>query len=496
MIEAIDVSVRRRGALVLDAVSFDVRPGQITGVLGLPGAGKTSLLRRMVQIDRGGGRTLFDGLEYRRLRHPLREVGLALDSGIGHPDLTVRDRLRLALAADPRAARERGTRNRPRHRIDAVLDIVGLTDDAGTLLRNLSGSMAARLAVGAALVGDPKTLVLDELDRELEPEGVAWLGALLRAYTAQGRAALVTSSDTERLLSLADRLLLLDCGALVATRTAEEVLRTPAGTAVVVRSPQIVRFAAILQDLGVRTVDGPGASLEVRGLDRARIGDLAYRHDIPVHELAERRPGSDPADAVLASCCPRPAAHLPGQFYEPGNASPAEARLARLYRTAPRHSPVTEPRPTPASSPAPTPAPSRLADPDPIPEQSPGVPPVRGAFPSAHGACGSACGAGFASAPVTSAGSTTTRATTLAPPKPALTPAPLPVLPAAAASSAMTPMSETLPTVSTIRPRAPRTAPDADPGPRPDAASPRHARPPAQARPDEAAGRPDRKSIR
>jgi ABC-type multidrug transport system ATPase subunit len=319
VIEAIDLTVRRRGITVLDAVSFDVRPGQITGVLGAAGAGKTTLLRRMVELDRGGGRTLFDGLPYRKLRHPLREVGLALDPGAGDPDQSVRGRLRLALAADRRAAREPGTRNRPAARIDTVLDIVGLADQARTPLRDLSDAMAARLAIATALVGDPKTLFLDALDRELEPEGVAWLGALLRAYTAQGRAALVTSSSTETLVTLADRVLLLDSGALVGIRTAEEVLRAPCGAAVVVRSPQIVRFAAILSESGVRTGQGEGASLEVRGLDRARIGDLAYRHGIPVHELAERYTGTDPADAVLAACCVvQPVVQLPEQVGQVG----------------------------------------------------------------------------------------------------------------------------------------------------------------------------------
>jgi ABC-2 type transport system ATP-binding protein len=345
VIEAIDLTVRRRGRTVLDAVSFDVRPGQITGVLGASGAGKTALLRRMVQLDRGGGRTLFDGLQYRRLRYPLREVGLALDPGAGHPDQSVRGRLRLALATDRRAAREPGTRNRPAARIEAVLDIVGLSDQARTPLRELSDAMAARLAIATALVGDPKTLFLDALDRELEPEGVAWLGALLRAYTAQGRAALVTSSSTETLVTLADRLLLLDSGALVGTRTAEEVLRAPTGAAVIVRSPQIVRFAAILSESGVRTGQGEGASLEVRGLDRARIGDLAYRHGIPVHELAERYTGTDPADAVLAACCAvQPVFHLPGQFGAPGFGSAAETRLSQVTQV------VAPPAPAAASS--------------------------------------------------------------------------------------------------------------------------------------------------
>lgn len=324
MIEAIDLSVRRRGRAVLEAVSFDVRPGQVTGVLGGSGAGKTTLLRRMVQLDRGGGETLFDGRPYRALRHPMREVGLMLDEEGGHPERTVRGHLRLVLATDRRAAvseadraaeakRWKRWRARPSRRIEAVLDIAGLTGQSRTRLADLTDGMATRLAIAAALLGDPKALLLDCPDRGLEPEGVAWLGDLLRTYTGQGRAALVTCSDTETLARLADRILLLDSGYLVGTRTAEDVLRAPTGSAVIVRSPQIMRFAALLAEAGARSTQGEGASLEVRGLDRARIGDLAYRHGVPLHELAERYTGADPADVVLAACSGRGRAVVPLQ---------------------------------------------------------------------------------------------------------------------------------------------------------------------------------------
>ncbi len=372
MIEAIDLTVRRRGRAVLDAVSFDVRPGQVTGVLGGTGAGKTTLLRRMVQLDRGSGETLFDGRPYRALVHPMREVGLVLEDAAGYPDHTVRGHLRLVLATDRRAAvepaargwlrraeqsgshfgqsaegvlavrdaegnriavrskaaasdaesshaskscgsKERRGRTRPSHRIDAVLDIVGLSGQSRTRIADLTIGMATRLAIAAALLGDPMALLLDCPDRGLEPEGVAWLGDLLRAFTSQGRAALVTCSDTETVARLSDRILLLDSGCLVGTRTSEEVLRAPAGAAVVVRSPQIVRFAALLAEAGARSSQSDGASLEVRGLDRARIGDLAYRHGVPLHELAERFTGTDPGDIVLAACSGRGRAVVPLQ---------------------------------------------------------------------------------------------------------------------------------------------------------------------------------------
>lgn len=338
MIEAIDLTVRRRGRTMLESVCFDVRPGQVTGVLGGNTAGKSTLLRRMVQLEHGGGRTLFNGRKFRALRHPLREVGLVLEPACGHPDRSVRGYLRLALAADPGAAVPRAVlrpdgglaaaqdgvigggvvngagpaKGRPRKsrrlgvrcadRIDAVLDVVGLTDERSTKLGELTDSMAIRLAIAAALLGDPAALLLDCPDRDLEPEGVAWLAALLRAFTAQGRAALVTGSDTESMAAIADRILLLDHGHLVGTRTSQEVLRGPAGAAVLVRSPHIVRLAGILGEAGATDLRTEGACLEVRGMDRGRIGELAFRNQVPVYELTDRPPSSHPADVVLAAC--------------------------------------------------------------------------------------------------------------------------------------------------------------------------------------------------
>jgi ABC-2 type transport system ATP-binding protein len=354
VIEAIDLTVRRRGRTMLESISFDVRPGQVTGVLGGNSAGKSTLLRRMVQLEHGGGRTLFNGRRFRALRHPLREVGLVLEPACGHPDRSVRGYLRLALAADPGAAvpravlrpdgglaaaedgvigggvvngagpdkdRSRKSRRlsgRCADRIDAVLDVVGLSDERSAKLGELTDSMAARLAIAAALLGDPAALLLDCPDRDLEPEGVAWLGALLRTFAAQGRAALVTGSDTESMAAIADRILLLDHGHLVGTRTSQEVLRGPGRSAVLVRSPHIVRFAGILTEAGATDLRTEGACLEVRGMDRARIGDLAFRNQVPVYELADRPPSSHPADVVLTACSGTPRAVVPIQ---PGAAS-------------------------------------------------------------------------------------------------------------------------------------------------------------------------------
>lgn len=307
VIEAIELTARRRGRRVLDAVGFQVRPGQVTGLLGPPGAGKTTLLRRMLQLDPGGGHTLFAGRTFRSLPHPMRSVGVVLDPLALHPGRTVSGHLRLALSADGGAAP--GGR---RERIDAVLDVCGLTEQARTRIAELTEGMTVRLALAQALLGDPQALLLDEPDYGLEPEGQAWLTALLRAYAAQGRCVLVSGQNTGALIARADRLLVLDGGRLVGQRTAAQAARELSGDCVMVRTPQLLRFAAVLVGAGAEPTQLDGSCLEVRGLDRTRVGDLAFRNEIPLYELSVRSPGEDPVVAVLETCH-RPVAVLPVQ---------------------------------------------------------------------------------------------------------------------------------------------------------------------------------------
>jgi ABC-type multidrug transport system ATPase subunit len=314
VIEAIELTTRRHGRKVLDEVGFQVRPGQVTGLLGLPGSGKTTVLRRMLQLEPGGGRTFYDGRAFRALPHPIREVGVVLDPLAVNPGRTAAGHLKLALSADPGAAP--GGR---RERIAAVLDVCGLGDQARTRICELTEGMTVRLALAQALLGDPQALLLDEPEYGLEPEGLAWLDAMLRAYAAQGRCVLVTGQNTEAMVGRADRVLLLDEGRLVGQRTARQVARELSGDSVIVRTPQVLRFAAVLVAAGAEPTQLDGACLEVRGLDRARIGDLAFRNEIPLHELSVRSMADDPVVSVLEACR-RPASVVPVQ-------APATARV-------------------------------------------------------------------------------------------------------------------------------------------------------------------------
>jgi ABC-2 type transport system ATP-binding protein len=261
-IQACRLSKRFGGRLVVDDLSFTVEPGGVTGFLGPNGAGKSTTLQLMLGLVQGGGRTLFDGRPYRELAFPQRAVGAVLDARAFHPRRSARDHL-LMLAAAARV---------PDRRVDQVLGRVGL--EAGG-------------RVAAALLGDPRALLLDEPANGLDPHGVAWLRGLLRA-AAEDRAVLVSSHLLAEMQLLADHVVVIGRGRLLADEPLDRLVRRGGGDRVLVRSPDADRLAELLVGRGAaveRTGDG---ELTASGIAAAAVGDLAHAHRLRVHELATR----------------------------------------------------------------------------------------------------------------------------------------------------------------------------------------------------------------
>ncbi|WP_194919913.1 ATP-binding cassette domain-containing protein, partial [Catenulispora rubra] len=286
MIEAIELTSTRRsrgaGGGPVQGVSFDVYPGQVTALLGAPGTGKSTVLRLMVELELGGGRTLFGGRPYRALRPAVREVGLALNPDAVHPGRTVQAHLQLYAAGG----------GVPKPRIAEVLEVAGLSTQATVRCGRLDPGQRQRLAIAAALLGDPAALILDE-PHALDTHGMSWFHALIRAYAAQGRTVLVAATDPDTLAGTADHVVVLrrdeqdGISRVIASRSAAEVFDERRATVVQVRSPQAARLAAALEAEGARLAPaGPGA-LQVRGLDRARIGEVAHVAGVCLHELCE-----------------------------------------------------------------------------------------------------------------------------------------------------------------------------------------------------------------
>jgi ABC-2 type transport system ATP-binding protein len=214
VIEAENLTKRYGATLAVDALSFTVRPGAVTGFLGPNGSGKSTTMRMILDLDApDGGRVRIDGRRYRELRRPLREVGALLEAKAFHPGRSARAHL-AALAA---------SNDIPRSRVDEVLGIVGLAGAARRRAGKFSLGMAQRLGIAAALLGDPGVLLLDEPVNGLDPEGIRWLRTLLRSLAAEGRTVFVSSHLISEMALTADHLVVVGHGRLLADTSVAEL---------------------------------------------------------------------------------------------------------------------------------------------------------------------------------------------------------------------------------------------------------------------------------
>jgi ABC-2 type transport system ATP-binding protein len=277
MAHAIEVSglTKRFGeVLAVDGLSFTVDEGRIVGFLGPNGAGKTTTLRMILGLinPTAGGSTV-EGRAFRDLDDPVHTVGALLDGGMLHPGRSGRNHLRAI-------ARATGISNA---RVDELLQLVALSDAADRRAGGYSLGMRQRLGLAAALLGDPRVLVLDEPANGLDPQGIRWLRDFLRALAREGRAVLVSSHVLAEVSQTADDVIVINRGRSVAQGTLTELVARGGG-GMKVAGPDVRRLRELLVADGAN-VSGDG-EIVVRDRSGEDIGRVIAQHQLVVSELS------------------------------------------------------------------------------------------------------------------------------------------------------------------------------------------------------------------
>ncbi|HXL62114.1 MAG TPA: ATP-binding cassette domain-containing protein, partial [Mycobacterium sp.] len=222
---------------------------------------------------------------------PMAELGVLLEAKAVHTSRSARNHL-LALAQ---------TNGINRRRVDEVIDLVGLRNVAGTRAGGFSLGMGQRLGVASALLGNPKTVVLDEPANGLDPEGVLWMRTMLKSLAADGHTVFVSSHLMSEMAQTATRLVVIGRGRLIADTTVEEFVARASASTVTVRTPEAARLRDLLLALDITVTNVQPDVLQVDGLTAEQVGTVAWRAHVPIYELAVQQASLEQAFMALTS---------------------------------------------------------------------------------------------------------------------------------------------------------------------------------------------------
>ena len=259
-------------------ISFTVRDGKVTGFLGPNGAGKSTTMRMMLGLSGGMGSTLYDGKKLNQYARPSRIVGILLEAKAFHPTRTARNHLRVLAAAG-------GIEDA---RVDRVLEVVGLHSEADRQPGKFSLGMSQRLGIAAALLGEPKYLILDEPANGLDPEGIAWLRQFLKDYADAGNAVFVSSHLLSEMALMADNVVVIGKGKMIADTSMSKLIADNSPSGVYVRGTNLAKLSKSLKDHKY-AVEKANDGLNVRGATTDDIGKLAYKTGVTLYELANHQ---------------------------------------------------------------------------------------------------------------------------------------------------------------------------------------------------------------
>ncbi|MFE4451504.1 ATP-binding cassette domain-containing protein [Streptomyces sp. NPDC056796] len=313
MIELDGLTKRFGNKVAVDRLSCRVRPGMVTGFLGPNGAGKSTTMRMMLDLDNPtSGTVRIDGRPYRDLQEPLKHIGALLDAKSMHGGRSAYNNL-LCLAQSNRI---------PESRVSHVLDTVGLTAVAGKKSKGFSLGMGQRLGIAAALLGDPEILMFDEPVNGLDPEGIHWIRNLMKTLAAEGRTIFVSSHLMSEMALTADHLIVIGQGKLLADTSMADFIHENSRSYVRMRSPEQERLRDLLHAEGVVAVESGAGLLEIDGETPERLGELAGRHGIVLHELSAQRASLEEAFMQMTAGSVEYHAHSDRDGLQPPAAAP------------------------------------------------------------------------------------------------------------------------------------------------------------------------------
>ena len=280
MIEAKDLTKDYGDKRAVDGLSFTVEPGVVTGFLGPNGSGKSTTMRLVLGLDAPThGDVTVNGKHYRDHAAPLHEVGALLEARSVHTGRSAYNHL-LALAQ---------THGISKRRVHELIDLVGLHEVTRKRAGQFSLGMGQRLGIATALLGDPKTVMLDEPVNGLDPEGIHWIRNLLKGLAAEGRTVFVSSHLMSEMALTAEHLIVIGRGKLIADTSVDDFVARASQKVVLVRSPELDRLREALDGPEITFVVAERGALEVHGLTAEQIGDAAAAAGIAVHELTPQQ---------------------------------------------------------------------------------------------------------------------------------------------------------------------------------------------------------------
>ncbi len=279
-IEVTGLHKRFGPTVALDGMSFTVAPGQVTGFIGPNGAGKSTTMRVILGLDApDAGSALVGGRSYQSLRHPMRYVGSLLDAGALQPSRTGRNHLLWLAHSQGLAA----------HRVDQVIGQAGLDKAARRKAGGYSLGMRQRLGIAAAMLGDPRVLMMDEPFNGMDPEGIIWMRGFLRSLAGEGRAVLVSSHLMSELEGIADHLVIVGRGRVIADTSTRDLLAAASGDQVTLRTTVPDRAGAVLDRAGATVAATGDGTLTLCGLAAEKVVALLGENGVPFSEVSAHR---------------------------------------------------------------------------------------------------------------------------------------------------------------------------------------------------------------